>query len=66
MYAGVVDQLISPDHARDLWRHWEEPRIVWYPGSHVSFLFENEVTDLLDEAFGGMRDLALRKAQRES
>jgi hypothetical protein len=65
IFGGLADRLTPPRGVHSLWRHWEEPRIAWYPGSHVSFLFENEVTELLDEAFGGMRDLALRKAQRE-
>jgi len=51
IFAGIADQLASPDHARDLWRHWGEPRIAWYHGSHVSFLWEAEVKSLLEEAF---------------
>jgi hypothetical protein len=51
LYAAVGDRLASPDHARDLWRHWDEPRVAWYHGSHVSFLWEADVKALLDEAF---------------
>jgi len=50
MYAGVVDQLTSPDHARDLWHHWEEPRVAWYQGGHVSFLWQREVRAIIHEA----------------
>jgi len=50
MYAGVVDQLTSPDHARDLWHHWGEPRVTWYQGGHISFLWQREVRAIIDEA----------------
>jgi dienelactone hydrolase len=50
LYAGVADQLTTPDHARDLWRHWDEPRVAWYQGGHVSFLWQPEVRDLIHEA----------------
>ena len=51
VYAGLVDRLASPDQARDLWEHWGRPRVAWYNGSHVSFLWEKEVRKLLLEAF---------------
>jgi hypothetical protein len=50
LYAGVADQLTSPDHARDLWVHWEEPRVAWYQGGHVSFLWQREVRAIVHEA----------------
>ncbi len=51
LYAGLVDRLASPDHARDLWEHWGRPRVTWYHGSHVSFLWEADVKSLVLEAF---------------
>jgi hypothetical protein len=62
IFAGLADRVTPPARVHDLWLHWERPRIVWYPGSHASFLFEREVTDLLDEAFGGLRTRAARDA----
>jgi len=50
LYAGLADQLASPDHAHDLWHHWRRPRLAWYPGSHVSFLWESGVKSLIHEA----------------
>jgi hypothetical protein len=47
VYAGVADRLAPPEQAWDLWRHWERPHVTWYHGSHVSFLFEPSVQDLL-------------------
>lgn len=51
LYAGLVDRLTPPDHARDLWLHWDRPRAHFYQGGHVSFLFEPGVRELLREAF---------------
>jgi len=52
IFGGLVDRLTRPETVRDLWLHWDKPRIAWYPGSHVSFLLEPAVNALLDEAFG--------------
>ncbi|HET6304939.1 MAG TPA: hypothetical protein VFG80_09160, partial [Myxococcota bacterium] len=51
LYAGMADRLAPPHQALELWRHWGEPRLAWYHGSHVSFLFEPDVEALLLEAF---------------
>lgn len=49
IFAGIADQIVPPDHPRDLWRHWEQPRIVWYPGGHVSFRRHPTVDRLIDD-----------------
>lgn len=56
LYAGRVDQLAPPAQARALWRHWDRPRIAWYDGGHVSFLWEDTVEQLILEALrrGGL------------
>ena len=38
------------DQVRDLWRHWEQPRIVWYQGGHLTFRFHPEVRRLVEDA----------------
>lgn len=50
IFAGIADRVVPPDHPRDLWRHWEKPRIVWYPGGHVSFRRHATVDRLIDDA----------------
>ena len=50
LFAGLVDRLANPDQARDLWEHWGRPHVRWYHGSHVSFVWESEVKELLLEA----------------
>ncbi|MCH2170389.1 alpha/beta hydrolase [Myxococcota bacterium] len=51
LFAGLADHLSTPDQAFDLWRHWGRPPAAWYHGSHVSFVWENEVQSLLSQAF---------------
>ncbi len=50
LYAGTADRLAPPDHALDLWHHWDRPRFEWYQGGHVSFLWESDVRALVREA----------------
>lgn len=44
IFAGAADQQVPPDHVRDLWLHWGQPRIHWYQGCHVSFRLDPLVT----------------------
>jgi hypothetical protein len=43
IFAANADRLVPPDQPLDLWRHWEEPEIVWYEGTHVGFMNEHRV-----------------------
>ena len=43
LFGATADRLVPPDQVRALWQHWEEPEIVWYEGTHVSFMNEREV-----------------------
>lgn len=54
LFAGVADGLAPAKQAHDLWRHWGQPRIIWYQGGHVSFLIEGEVQSFVTEALGRM------------
>ena len=49
IYGGVADRLVPPDQVRDLWRHWDEPQLVWYQGGHLSFQREPAVRRLVKE-----------------
>ena len=53
IFGGVADRLVPPDQVRDLWRHWEEPRIEWYPGSHLSFAMHRGVRTLVEATLRG-------------
>ena len=37
IFAGIADRLVTADQVHDLWQHWEQPRIAWYPGGHMTF-----------------------------
>ena len=58
LFGGTADRLVPPDQLRDLWLHWDKPRLVWYQGSHMAFgldpdvrrLVKDGVVSLLDEA----------------
>ena len=50
IFAGTADRIVAPDHPRDLWRHWDRPRIVWYPGGHISFRRHPTVDRLIDDS----------------
>jgi dienelactone hydrolase len=50
IFGGISDRLVPPDQVRDLWKHWGEPRIVWYQGAHVTFRGEPEVRRMVRDA----------------
>jgi len=52
IFAATADRLVPPDQILDLWRHWEEPEIVWYEGTHVSFMNESVVWAGVDRTLG--------------
>ena len=50
IFAAISDRLVPAEQPYDLWRHWDEPRIVWYQGGHVTFRFHPPVDQLLTQA----------------
>jgi hypothetical protein len=50
IYAGLGDRMSPPSQAHRLWRHWGEPRVLWYQGSHIAFLWSGQVERFLREA----------------
>jgi hypothetical protein len=56
IFAGNADRLVTPDQVVDLWKHWEKPEIVWYAGSHISFMRERDVWNGVDRT---LRDTGL-------
>jgi dienelactone hydrolase len=49
LFGAAADRIVPPEQVLDLWRHWERPRIEWYPGAHVSFGVHAEVRALVEE-----------------
>jgi hypothetical protein len=50
IFAGHGDRLAFPEQARKLWEHWDRPRIDWYPGNHVGYLWSRRVEAFLVES----------------
>jgi len=48
IFGATADQLVPPDQVRDLWRHWDEPEIAWYPGAHLGFMLHPHVGRLTE------------------
>ena len=47
IFAGYGDRVARPDQAQRLWEHWDKPRISWYAGNHVGYLWSKQVSDFL-------------------
>src|SRR5579871_5470197 len=43
IFAGLGDRLAPPTQATALWQRWGRPRIAWYPGNHVGYLWSGQV-----------------------
>ncbi len=54
IFSGNADRVVPASEALSLWRHWGEPRIAWYEGTHNDFLRTQEgkrvLTDTLKAA----------------
>ena len=55
--AGRGDQIVPPEHPHSLWRHWEEPEICWFSGSHLAPFRRGRlftaIADHIDRCVGG-------------
>ncbi len=49
IFAGMGDRLAPPTQAHALWRHWGEPRLRWYPGNHVGYVWSPKVWSFIDD-----------------
>jgi dienelactone hydrolase len=50
IFAAVADRVVPPEQARKLWEHWEQPRIEWYQGAHITFRAHSGVRLLIEDA----------------
>jgi hypothetical protein len=50
IYAGIADRFVPPVVAEQLWEHWGQPDICWYPGAHLSILWHDETVKFLRRA----------------
>ncbi|MCA1726307.1 MAG: alpha/beta hydrolase family protein [Actinobacteria bacterium] len=49
IFAGLGDRMAPPSQATRLWEHWGQPRIAWYEGSHITFLWSGTVAAFIDD-----------------
>jgi hypothetical protein len=49
VFAAAADRIVPADQVLDLWRHWERPRIEWYPGAHITFGVHAGVRSVVEE-----------------
>jgi hypothetical protein len=54
IYAGVADRFTTAGQAYQLWKHWEEPRALWFAGSHITD-WAGEKRAFLETAVGSAR-----------
>ncbi len=52
---GVGDRLAPPKHARLLWEHWGQPRVHWFPGSHILHVRRAKYIDEIESFFGDIK-----------
>lgn len=64
---GIGDRLASPQHSRELWRHWDECRIHWFHGSHILHLDRGAYLRETARLFGslGVVDKTKRRQKRK-
>lgn len=54
--AGRGDRIVPPEHPHALWRHWDEPAIHWFSGSHLTPFPRQPI---VARVVGHLRDLAI-------
>ncbi len=50
LFAGLADRFIPAEHVRRLWEHWSRSHVTWYHGTHMTFPFERQVQQLIEDA----------------
>lgn len=50
IFGALADRFVPPRQVEALWRHWDEPEILWYPGAHLGFRFHYPVRAFVDRA----------------
>jgi len=58
IFGAIADRLVPPEQVRDLWRHWDRPRIDWYQGGHLTFRAHRSVVRLIAR---GLRESGLAR-----
>jgi hypothetical protein len=60
IYGALGDRFVPPAEVQRLAAHWGVDKVHWYPGSHLSFPFHDDVSDFIASA---MKDTVLAQAE---
>lgn len=52
--AGRGDRIVPPEHPAALWRHWGEPSIHWFGGSHLAPFGRGGVVEAIERHLAGL------------
>ncbi|MGC0420469.1 alpha/beta hydrolase family protein [Embleya sp. AB8] len=50
VYAGLADRMATPQQAYRLWKHWAEPSVCWYRGSHLGAMWNRQARRFIEDA----------------
>lgn len=56
VFGGLTDRVTTPQHTLALWRHWDEPSVVWYPGGHIGHFWAGDVRAFVDGALSQLTE----------
>jgi len=51
IFGGISDRLAPATQVHQLWEHWDQPKLFWYQGGHVSFVWDRKVREFIESAF---------------
>ncbi|MEN8184177.1 MAG: hypothetical protein ABFS46_16750 [Myxococcota bacterium] len=46
--AGRADRIVPPEQPHALWKHWDEPPVHWFPGTHLVWLDRGAVRERIE------------------
>jgi pimeloyl-ACP methyl ester carboxylesterase len=52
--AGRGDRIVPPEHPLALWRHWDEPSIHWFSGSHLAPFARRRIVEAVTRHLEGL------------
>ncbi len=58
--AATADRIVALPPVLELWRHWEEPTLDWFQGTHLSVRREAVVPPMLEAYLGAAGMLGMR------
>jgi hypothetical protein len=51
VYSAVGDRFTTTGQAYQLWNHWDQPEVLWFPGGHIAHMTRAR-NEFLDRAIG--------------